>query len=840
MVNYRNVLSTKEEDSVQHLWRDLLFGLRILWKKPGFTAAAVLSLVLGIGLNTTVFTLFDTIFLRPLPVEDLDSLAAVYTARRNEAGEYMGRNTHSFPNFVDLQERSRSFSGLALYFWQSMNLTGGSEPLRGTGMFVSAGYFDVLGVRPHEGRFFAPEEDTDPGTHPVAVLSHGFWTRAFGGDAAALGQTVRINGREHTVVGVAPRGFKGTDITVNVDVWVPSMMFPSLSPYGAYFENRTVSVFSVFGRLSPGVSLAAVGEELMGLSRQMEEEFPRDNEGLGAEVLPLLEGTMRPGDRAGHVSAGWILLTGAGLILLIACINVAILLLVRGVQRRREVAIRQAIGAGRGRVAAQLLIESFLLFSLGGLLSLPASRLFLDFLWSFRPPQFAEDAVELGISPAVFLAALAATLVTGVVFGSIPALSASRADLVGHLKEAASRSGAHRRWLEPRRWLVAGQVALALAALIGAGLFLGSLKNALATDLGFEVESMVAVTFAPGEQGYEESRARNFYRQVLERVRALPGVSSATLSENRLLRGGVIHQQVFVEGRDTAEEIGVRSFHRTNAVVPGYFAIAGIELVQGRDFDDSIREDGPLLAIVNETMAESSWPGESAVGKRFHFDFPDTPVVEVLGVARDAKYRHVYEEPQFFIYVPEAQRFCPSMTLHARTDGDPTTLLAEVRREVQSLAPDLPLADVQTMRGFVDDDLWQERVAATMLGAFGLLALALAMIGVYGVLAESVSQRRRELGIRMALGAGRGDVWRVVLLEGAGLVAAGSALGLMLCLLLTKSFASISDQLHGISVVDVKIYAGATLMLATVAFLGFLVPSWRASRTNPAATLRDE
>ncbi len=836
---------------MQSLWRDLGFGARILARRPGFTAAALLSLILGIGLNTAIFTLLDAIFLRPLPVKEVDSLTAVFATFRNEAGEYTGDYSYSYANYLDLRERSSSFSGTTLYLWLKMSLSGGSEPTRGTGMFVTDNYFEVLGLAPHTGRFFRPEENATHGTHPVVVLSYGCWSRLFGADGGVVGDTVQINGSTFTVIGIAPRGFKGTEVGTDVDFWVPTMMFKQISPYAHWFDNRSAGLFRVIGRLAPGVTEQQASAELMRLSQRLEEEFPKDNEGLGGKVQPLLEGTMVPSDRPRHIAYGRTLVIAVGLILLMSCFNVASLLLLRGMERGREVAVRQSLGASRPRLVRQLVAENLLLFLLGGALSLPVARMSLDLIWKFRPPQFAEDALVLELDAAIFGFALVTALACGLIFGLLPAIRVARLELVPHLKatpaaDVASRvnrwrlAGRWRRWLQPRRLLVIAQMALALIALIGAGLFLRSLENAHRIDVGFDAEALLALSFAPGEQGWDEVRTRAFYDRVLERVEALPGVSSATLSENRLLRGGIIWQPIFLEGQDTVFEGAGRPAHRTNAVVPGFFETVGIPLIVGNDFDDSIRADGPPVVIVNQTMAKLAWPGEDPIGKRFRFNALDQPLVEVIGVVRDMKYRHIHEAPQCFFYLPEIQRHASSATLHVRAKGDPAALLATVREEVYALAPELPLADVRTMSEFVDEALWIERVSAILLSVFGALALALATLGVYSVLAESVGQRRQEIGVRLAVGASRSDLLRVVMADGVKLIAAGLVIGLVAAAALLRLASTVSSQLHDVSVTDPGVYALAVLVLAIAALIGFLVPALRALRTDPVRALQSE
>ncbi len=830
---------------MRHQARDMAFGLRLLLRKPGFTAAALLSLVLGIGLNTAVFTLLDGLFLRPLPVADPDSLVRVYLSRRNDAGELVDRVSHSHPNFLDLRRENRSFDGLAIYQWWPMNLSGGDEPLRATGMFVSAGYFELLGLEPARGRFFRPQEDETPGTHPVVVLSHGSWGRVFGADSEVLGRSVRVNGRPMTIVGVAPEGFTGTDITVDVDFWLPMMMYPEVGPAAQRFDERGATMFPALGRLRPGVSRAAAESELTRLYRGLEEAHADAFQGfnnVGASLRPLAESVFPRGARERNLQYGKVLAGAVGLILLIACLTVAHLLLVRGTERGREIAVRQALGAGRRRVVAQLLSENLLLFLLGGVLSLPIGYAFLTLLWRLRPPQLAARAVELRLDLAAFAFALATAAAAGLIFGLLPAWKASRPDLVGRLKESAGMlgGGALPRWLRPRRLLVVGQVALTVVSLVAAGLFLRSARAAYRVDLGFEAGSLLALSLAPGDQGYEDERTRELYRRAMDRVRSLPGVRSVALSENRLLRGAVWRHQIFLAGQDQAVVGGGRDFHRVNAVFPGFFATAGIPLLAGRDFDQRDRADAPRVAIVNRTMAELAWPDEDAVGQRFHFDYPSEPPVEVIGVAADTKYRHVHEDRQFYVYVAAEQSLPASATLHVRTDGDPRALLEVVRREVHALDPDLPLADVETMDWFVEQDLWKERASAALLAVFGALALALATLGIYGVLAQSVSLRRREIGIRLAIGAGRGDLLRSVVGEGAAMIAAGLALGLAGAWVFFRLSSAVSSQLIDVDAGDPAVYGLAALVLFAVAILGCLVPARRAVATDPVATLREE
>ena len=821
------------------LWRDIRFGWRALLSKPAFTATALVSLVLGIGSNTAIFTLLDAVFLRPLPVEDPRDLVAVYQTLRSPAGEYTGFRSFSYPNAVDLRERSRALTDLAVYQWSPVNLSGGLEPERAVGMFVSAAYFPVLGVRPYRGRLFTESEDSRAAA-PVAVLSHACWSRLFGSDPGILGRVLRVNGRGFTVVGVAPPGFHGTEISAAVDVWLPIPHFADLSQWGAYFDDRTVSLFRVIGRLRPDTSVDQADAELDALARQLELDHPAENEGVGARVRPLLEGTVVPTQRQRYLDYSRTLVTAVGLILLVACLNVANLLLARGFERGREIAVRQAMGADRGRLVRQLLTENLLLFFLGGLLSLPVARWSLALLWAFRPPTFDANAISIQLDARVWGFALAVALVVGLLFGVVPALRAATPDLVRRLKESDTLpvSGAGRQWLRPRTLLVIVQVGLAFVALAGAGLYLRNLRTAYRMDLGFATDHVVLLTVAPGDQGYDEPRIRDFYRRLLERIEHLPGIEAAGLSENRLLRGAIVSRQIFLPGADEPVVIGQRDYHRTNVVSPGFFDAVGIRLEQGRDFTGAELDDGPPVAIVNHTMAETLWPDEPAIGQRFLFDFPDRPPIEVVGVVSDAKYRQLDEEAQFFVYLPLGQNLARAMTVHVRTALDAPAVLPSLRREVQALDPDMPLADTETISFFIDNALWLERASTTLLGVFGGLALLLASVGVYGVLAHSVQRRRKELAIRFALGARRIDVLREILLEAAVVVGSGLGLGLVLSLFVLG--AVMESQLYGISAADPLTYLTLIAVLVAVAFVGCLVPARQAANTDPVRTLRAE
>ena len=849
---------------MRDLWLDLRFAATSFLRNPAFTLTAIASIVLGIGANTAIFTLLDAVFRRPLPVEEPHRLVKIYETVKNDAGEDVGARAFSYPNYLDYKERNRSLGEIALYHSWPVNLAGGDEPLRAAGLFVTASYFDVLGLEPAAGRFFAAGTEA-PGSAPSqVVLSHGCWLRFFGADPDIVGRQVLVNGEKLVVTGVTPRGFRGTDLDLGADVFLPILTFKRLSPWSAYFDVRSAGIFFGLGRLRPDVTPAAAAVDLQAVARQLSAEHGDELAGLGGRVLPLLEATTHPRDRGRYVGYARTLGLAVTAILLVTCLNVAALLLVRDLGRARELAVRQALGAGRWRLLRQLLSENLLLFLVGGLLSLPAAGLFLQLLWRLRPPSFPATALDLRLDGTVFAVTLATSLAAGLAVGLLSAGRALlRLDLAAGLKGAAPAPWPGRtlglrhaglrhaglRHASLRHAVVVAQIALTLVALIAAGLFLRTVQASQAIDLGFDTDRLMVLSTSPGEQGYDAPQTRGYYRRLLARVRSVPGVDAAALSQNRLLRGAPMQRQIFPARAATAAEIGGRNTHRTVVVSTGFFATAGIALVAGRDFGDrdlrgGERDDVPV-AIVNETMAHRVWPGagavpgaSTAIGRHFRFDFPDSPLVEVVGVVADARYRNVREADQFFVYLPLAQNAASSMVLHARTARDPNLLVGPVRRAAQALDPSLPLADAGTLRHFVDEALWLERVSATLLSLYALVAMALSMIGVYGLLAYSAGSRRRELGILQALGARRVQVLGVVLAEAVRLASAGVVAGLLLAFFVLRP--AIASQIYGVDGADPATYVLAATALLAGALLGGILPAWRAARADPFTALRTD
>ena len=813
---------------MSRLFADLRNGARSLGKSPGFALLATLSLALGIGCNSTIFTLVNAVFLRPLPVSDPATLVSVYTRDSRNPGHL----PCSYPNYRDLRDRNPVFRSMALYASVALSLTGGDEPVPVTGQLVSGNYFETLGVRPEIGRAFLPEEDRAPGERPVVVVSHGLWQRRLGGDPRILGRTIHINGWPFTVVGVAPPEFHGVNGLVVAGLWVPASMYNELLPIPAWFNTRRALVFSVVGRLKPGTPAEQAQTAMQVLARQLEQEYPEDNRGRTVELVRLAESAINPNNRDKLTNAGAVLMTVAGLVLLIACGNVTNLLLVRASGRRREIAIRLALGAGRWQLIRQLLAESALLAAAGGGLGLLLARWSRDLLWAARPPVLnsLDYRIELDGRVLGFTAAL--SVLTGLVFGLAPAWRATRSDLVTELKERTGQTAPSGSF-SPRSMLVVGQVALSLVALIGAALFIRSLQSAEQINPGFQIDGVVLVQFNLTTHGYDEARGQEFQRLVAERVSALPGVTAAALGSSAPFAGG-FQRTVLIEGQENLAN-GKGRLALAVSITPGYLRTIGIPLLRGRDFTDRDLPGSPRVAIINDVMAQRYWPGEDAMGKRFRF-FGEDVSTQVVGIARTANYLAIGELPRPMVYTSMRQTCSPLTVLHARVSGDEAAGLDAIKRELRRLDRNL-LLDGQSMAAQIRDSLWAPRLAAGLLGSFGLLALLLATVGIYGVISYSVSQRVREIGVRMALGATAGDVHLLVVKEGVRLVAVGVAAGCAIALCTSRLVKSL---LFVVSATDALTFTGIPALLVMAGLSACWIPALRATRVDPVTALRSE
>jgi predicted permease len=815
------------------LRHDLRSALRLLARQPGFSLVIVVTLALGIGANTAIFAAVDALFLRSAPVADADRLVAVYGTSERDAqagGMFQGFLPVSYPNFEDMRERAASFETMYAYSPWPMSLGGDPEPVRVTGMVVSASYFEALGVRPLLGRSFRPEEDTGEGAHPVVVLAHHLWQHRFGGDTAILGRAIRLNGRDVTVIGVAPAGFRGTDAIYGVDLWAPMTMFSALSPWGPFVQNRGAPMFFVGGRLGPGAGVAGARAELEAIGHHLADEHPGANRGRGLQVLTLTETTLNPNQRDFFVRSGTLLMGLAGVVLLIACFNVANLLLVRAAARRREMAIRTSIGAGRHRLVAQLLTETLVLFVAGGIVGAAIGVWGHDLLWRLRPPFLGDDPLPVHTDWRVIVVAMLVTLACGIACGLVPALRASRTSAATDLKDSAPGGADGRRLFGLRNALVIGQVALSLVALVGAGLFVRSLAEARAIDPGFEAEGLGLMTLTPAMDGYGEEAGRALYRRILEEVGALPGIEAASLSQLDPLGFGPllgIHGEDDPEGHD-------RTLVRVNAVAGDHFRVLEIPVVDGRGLAPSDREGAPRVAVVNEALARTFWPDRPAVGQRFRI-VVDDEWYEVVGVVPTGKYVTLGEDPQPALFIPLFQRYEGTVVVNVRAAGPVAPALAASREAIRALAPHLGVHDVRPATALLHQALWAARTGAALLGLFGLLALGLACLGLYAVMATSVRERTREIGVRIALGADTASVLRLVMGRALQLAAIGTAGGVLGALALGRTAEGL---LYGISAADVPTIAGVSATLLLVALLASYLPARQATRVDPLTALK--
>jgi predicted permease len=818
---------------METLLKDIRYGVRMLLKNPGFTAVAVVSLALGIGANTAIFSIINSFLLAPLPVAEPSRLVSVFTTDQKNPGPL----PVSHYNFLDYRDKTDVWDGVMAYNFAAVNLNRGSgESKQLIAEVVTGNYFDVLGVKPMRGRAFLPDEDRTLGTHPVAVLSYACWQRDFGGDPAIVNTTISLNRRDFTVVGVAPKDFTGTDLGGAPDLFIPMSMHRELQPELAmFYDARRGLAFAVIGRLKPGVSLEQAQGAMSALASELERQYPQDNEGRNVRLVPLLKARLDPQGDGQTVETSAILMSIVGIVLLIACANVANLLLARATRRRREIAIRVAIGATRARLIRQLLTESVVLSLVGGAVGLLAAYWTKDIVSSLVPFGGGPNAAQIQLDGRVILFTLVLTLASGLIFGLAPALQASRADLVPTLKGDITVPVGQRGFrFNLRKALVVLQVALSLFALITAGLFVRSLQKARAVSPGFITENVVLMGLNFGREGYTQEQALQFQRQLLERVGGLPGVQAATIARDRPVSFGLL-RSVFLEGQEPAPG-GRGVLVQTNDIGARYFETLGIPLVRGRDFAETDGEKGPLVVIINEVMAKRFWPEQDAVGKRFKF-FGDPDYRQVVGIARDVKVTSLTERPRPLVYLPMRQDYASQVTLHVRSGGDVTQLVAALRGEIQGLDPNLSILNVQTMTNRVDQSLQGERTQATLLGSAGVMALLLASIGLYGVMSYMVAQRTREIGIRMALGATRGNVMGLVLKQGAGLVGAGIVIGLGAAFGLTRLVAS---SLFGVTAIDPLTFIGTSLLLALVSLAASYLPARRAMKVDPIIALRYE
>jgi predicted permease len=810
------------------LLEDLRYGFRMLAKSPGFTAVAVLTLALGIGGNATVFSWIRAVLLSPLPgIADAGHMAVAETVM--PSGEY---HTSSYPDFKDYRERNHVFSGLFGFelVLVEMNLRDDTPPERVAGIIATENYFDVLGVHAAMGRTFHEEPNQALNSDPYIVLGYGLWARRFGSDRNVVGTTVHLNGHPFTVIGVLPRNFYGTVVGLNVEYFVPMMMQPQVLP-SEDLEERWPTFVHIMGRLKPGVTIGQAQSEMSTLAADFQREYPTAEKGVGIFVAPVWEAHYGVQDFLRSV-LGFLMFVAA-LVLLIACANVANLLLARATSREKEIAIRAALGAGRPRLIRQMLIESLLLAAAGGFGGIFLALWGTNLLMFFLPPAHLPIGLPLRVDGAVLAFTLILSALTGIVFGLAPAWKGSRTDLNQSLKEGGRGLGAGTRAHRLRDLLVVLEMVLATTLLVGAGLLVRSLRNAEKTGPGFNPNHAVLAAFDLRTSGYTSERAAAFFDRLIERIRANPGVESASLEEFvPLWFTGRSYSSVNVEGYTPrpGEDMGID----LNVVGPGYFQMMQIPMVAGRDFSNQDRAGTPLVVIVNQSMANRFWPGQRATGHRLRIQGEWRTVA---GVARDIKYHRVNEEPQPFLYLPMLQAGRTDANILVRSEMPTAAVVSMVRAAAQSLDSKVQPLETVDLAGLVYVSLFANRMAATLATVLGVLGMLFAAIGIYGVLSYNVSQRFREIGIRMALGAQSRDILRLVVGQGLRLTVIGAGLGAAFGLAATSAMRSL---LYGVSATDPLTFAAVVCVVALAGGFASYIPARRALRVDPLVALRYE
>jgi predicted permease len=809
---------------METLFQDIRFGLRQLLRKPGFAALAIISMALGIGANTSIFSLLDTVLFRPLPVHEPSRLVQLFGTLHKGADVTLS----SYLNYKDYRDRNTVLSGLSAYSFVIGSLSHGGKNERVSGYLVTGNYFDLLGVKPALGRGFLPEEDASPGSHPVAILSYGCWERRFGSNPAIVGQTVQFNGHPFTVVGVAPKGFTGTEVAFMPEMWIPMMMAAVMEPGSSWLQRRASDNLFVVGRLKPGVTEAQARAELNTLTAQLGTDFP---ENAGRGLMLGKPGLFLPEIRNAVFGFAGILTVVGGLVLLLACVNLANLLLARATERRKELALRLALGASRTRLVRQLLTESLIISLAGGAAGVGLAAFINHTVRNLRLPTEISILFDLRVDWRVLTFTLLLSVATGILFSLIPALQSSRPQLVPGLKDESSMAGFRRSRL--RNALVVAQVSLSLVLLVSAGLIVRGLQAAQTVRPGFNPDNRVALSFDVVLQGYEESRGRAFYQQVLDRARALPQIENVAMTDNLPLGLHYNATRVYIEG---AEFTSMSNLPGVVPILasPGFFDVMGIPL-RGRDFRLDENNKDARTAIVNETFARRFYPGKDSIGKRFNFSGPNDPFWEIIGVVPDGKYTSLGEDPKPAVYEPLFRNYGGYVTVVARTRGDAHAALNGLRNTIQQLDPTLPIFSPKTLTEHLGLSLFPARIAAIALGSFGVLALVLAAVGIYGVMSHVVAGRTREIGLRMALGAQLSEVRMLIVRQGMLLAGIGALIGLALALTgarLLKSF------LYGVSASDPITFACIAFTLVTIAFLACWIPARRASRVDPMIALR--
>lgn len=818
---------------------DIRYAVRTLANSPGFVLIAILSLALGIGANSAAFSYVDAILLRPLPAPDSGRIIAVDSTA---PGTHLG--AMSYPDYADLRDRTKTLHSLVAYSMIPMaySVNRDASPKFNLGVIVSGNFFLGLGIETPVGRSFRADEDSVTGRDLVAIISHSMWERDYGSSPSAIGQRIRVNGADFTILGVAPEGFTGPEAFLLPDVYVPMHSFEQAIPTAKsdFLTARDNRRFNLLGLLSPGASEAQAAAELSTIAAQIAAQYPETNKDRTVTALSYLRARYQNDPPDAQLAIALVITTG--LVLLIACANVANLVLARGTARVKEIAIRMAIGAGRGTLLRQLLTESLVLAIVGGLAGLVVGYACVRFLNSIPVPSDFPLALGVRMDQRMLWFSLAISLATGIVFGLLPALRATRTDLASSIKtsdQAPSKVLLFRGKLTPRNFLVVLQLTLSVVLLMLSAFFVRGFQAARKIEIGFRIDHTLFFSLDPSSQRYSEAKTRQFYKELKDRLKDVPGVQNAALSSsipfstNQNVRPITIDGYQMREGEDAPKTLSY-------SVDEDYFPLMQVPMLRGRTFTAQDTADSPKVAIVNEELARRLFPKRNALGKRIRFDSDHGPEVQIVGIAKTGKYFYWAEAPQMALWLPSSQDYSPGMYVEVRTAGDPASLSGAARAQVQALDRDIAVHRVSTLESFYEQRaMLGPRIIAQILTATGMSGLLLAVIGLYGVVAFSVSRRTREIGIRMAIGARPGDVLKMVLRQGMAFAFVGIAIGLAIMIPLLRG-GVLQTFAVGVSPYDPSVVAGIPAILAAVMLAATAIPARRASHINPMQTLRIE